>query len=180
MSLYNPGFQPFGFAGGLYDRDTGLVRFGARDYDPEIGRWTVKDPIDFAGGNSNLYGYTLNDPIQLIDLNGLSPTKPQPVPPGDPGQTLMNIFKIAAESGAPDAPLRVPRADIVPAGVGDVRSFYYLNGIVDPAAQRELRELIPGYDPFESSPGVPRPDLILPELDIIVPELQELIPGPPC
>ena len=29
-----PGFQPFGFAGGLYDHDTGLVRFGARDYQP--------------------------------------------------------------------------------------------------------------------------------------------------
>jgi YD repeat-containing protein len=27
----NPGFQPFGFAGGLYDDDTGLVRFGARE-----------------------------------------------------------------------------------------------------------------------------------------------------
>ncbi len=26
----NPGFQPFGYAGGLYDADTGLVRFGAR------------------------------------------------------------------------------------------------------------------------------------------------------
>jgi len=39
----NPGFQPFGFAGGLHDRDTGLVRFGARDYDPETGRWTAKD-----------------------------------------------------------------------------------------------------------------------------------------
>lgn len=36
----NPGFQPFGFAGGLYDLDTKLVRFGARDYDPEVGRWT--------------------------------------------------------------------------------------------------------------------------------------------
>jgi uncharacterized protein RhaS with RHS repeats len=30
---------PFGFAGGLYDRDTGLVKFGFRDYDPAIGRW---------------------------------------------------------------------------------------------------------------------------------------------
>jgi hypothetical protein len=34
----NPGFQPFGFAGGLYDRDTGLVRFGARDYDGPTSR----------------------------------------------------------------------------------------------------------------------------------------------
>src|SRR5205823_4538813 len=41
----NPGFQPFGFAGGLYDRSTGLVRFGVRDYSPEIGRWTSKDRL---------------------------------------------------------------------------------------------------------------------------------------
>jgi hypothetical protein len=31
----NLGFQPFGFAGGLYDPDTKLVRFVARDYDAE-------------------------------------------------------------------------------------------------------------------------------------------------
>lgn len=67
----NPGFQPFGFASGLYDRDTKLVRFGARDYDPETGRWTARDPIRFAGGDANLYGYVLNDPINGIDPNGL-------------------------------------------------------------------------------------------------------------
>ena len=33
-----PGFQPFGFAGGLHDPDTQLTRFGARDYDAETGR----------------------------------------------------------------------------------------------------------------------------------------------
>lgn len=67
----NPGFQPFGFAGGLYDRDTKLVRFGARDYDAETGRWATKDPILFAGGDTNLYGYVLNDPVNLIDPSGL-------------------------------------------------------------------------------------------------------------
>jgi RHS repeat-associated protein len=67
----NPGFaMPFGFAGGLYDRDTGLVRFGFRDYDPDIGRWTAKDPIFFAGGDSDLYGYCLNDPVNLSDEQG--------------------------------------------------------------------------------------------------------------
>ena len=45
----SPGLTPFGFAGGLYDRDTGLVRFGARDYDASTGRWTNKDPIRFRG-----------------------------------------------------------------------------------------------------------------------------------
>ena len=62
---------PFGFAGGLHDRTTGLVRFGARDYDPTIGRWTAKDPIDFAGGDTNLYGYVMNDPVNWVDPEGL-------------------------------------------------------------------------------------------------------------
>lgn len=66
----NPGFQPFGFAGGLYDQHTKLVRFGLRDYDAETGRWTSKDPILFAGGDPNLYGYVLNDPMNFIDPNG--------------------------------------------------------------------------------------------------------------
>ncbi|MBZ0142996.1 MAG: RHS repeat-associated core domain-containing protein, partial [Rhodocyclaceae bacterium] len=68
----NPGFQPFGFAGGLYDPQTGLTRFGARDYDPEIGRWTSKDPIGFAGGSAGLYNYVGNDPVNLVDPSGLS------------------------------------------------------------------------------------------------------------
>jgi RHS repeat-associated protein len=67
----NPGFQPFGFAGGLYDPDTQLTRFGARDYDAETGRWTAKDPILFAGGDANLYAYARNDPINRLDPSGL-------------------------------------------------------------------------------------------------------------
>ncbi len=67
----NPGFQPFGFAGGLYDPDTGLVRFGYRDYDPEVGRWTAKDPFGFAGGDPNLYVYVFNDPVNLVDPLGM-------------------------------------------------------------------------------------------------------------
>ncbi len=65
-----PGFQPFGFAGGLYDPDTGLVRFGARDYDAVTGRWTAKDPIRFEGGGANLYAYVGNDPVDNADETG--------------------------------------------------------------------------------------------------------------
>lgn len=67
----NPGFQPFGFAGGLYDPDTKLVRFGTRDYDSEIGRWTTKDPLGFGGGDTNVMAYVGNDPINSIDPTGL-------------------------------------------------------------------------------------------------------------
>jgi RHS repeat-associated protein len=67
----NPGFQPFGFASGLYDVDIKLVHFGARDYDPSSGRWIAKDPILFAGGDTNLYGYGENDPVNMIDPSGM-------------------------------------------------------------------------------------------------------------
>jgi RHS repeat-associated protein len=66
----SPGFQPFGFAGGLYDHQTSLVRFGARDYDAEMGRWTAKDPIGFRGGDTNVYNYALMDPVNFMDYNG--------------------------------------------------------------------------------------------------------------
>ena len=67
----NPGFQPFGFAGGLYDPATGLIRFGARDYDAETGQWIARDPVGFEGGQTNLYAYVDNDPLNLLDPVGL-------------------------------------------------------------------------------------------------------------
>ncbi len=62
---------PFGFAGGIHDPLTGLVRFGARDYDPQTGRWTAKDPERFEDG-SNLFAYVGNDPVNAVDPWGLS------------------------------------------------------------------------------------------------------------
>jgi len=66
----NPGFQPFGFAGGLYERHTGLTHFGAREYDAATGRWTSPDPLLFAGGGTNLYAYVLDDPVNHLDPSG--------------------------------------------------------------------------------------------------------------
>lgn len=67
----DPTFQPLTFAGGLWDSDTKFIRFGARDYDPTIGRWTTKDPIGFAGGDTNLYAYVGGNPMSYIDPTGL-------------------------------------------------------------------------------------------------------------
>ena len=86
----NPAFSvPFGFAGGLHDRDTGLVRFGARDYDPAIGRWTAKDPIDFDGGDTNLFQYVEADPVNRIDPLGLLPI----IDPNKPGEKIPRGLK---------------------------------------------------------------------------------------
>ena len=66
----SPGLQPFGFAAGLSDLDTGLVRFGARDYASVIGRWTTKDPVWFKKHRTNKYLYVEDDPVNRWDSTG--------------------------------------------------------------------------------------------------------------
>jgi len=66
----NPGFQPFGYAGGLYDAATGLTRFGARDYEARTGRWTARDPRGFRDGNVNVYLYARALPTSIADPSG--------------------------------------------------------------------------------------------------------------
>ncbi|MGH9515817.1 MAG: RHS repeat-associated core domain-containing protein [Terriglobales bacterium] len=66
----NPGFQPFGFGGGIFEPETGLLHFGCREYDPRIGRWTTPDPIAFRIVDQNLYVYAKNDPVNRIDPTG--------------------------------------------------------------------------------------------------------------
>jgi RHS repeat-associated protein len=76
----NAGEVPFGFAGGIYDQDTKLLRFGARDYDPATGRWVSKDPSLFAGDDSNLYQTDFGDPINFVDVTGFRPDDPAYIP----------------------------------------------------------------------------------------------------
>ena len=46
------------------------MRFGLRDYDARIGRFTTKDPSQFGGDDPNLYRYALNDPDDLTVQRG--------------------------------------------------------------------------------------------------------------
>ncbi len=65
----NPGFQPFGYAGGLFDDATGLVRFGARDYDARVGRFTKRDPLGLVAG-ANVFVYAEGNPATHTDPTG--------------------------------------------------------------------------------------------------------------
>ena len=67
----SPGFQPFAYAGGLYDPDTQLTHFGFREYDPVSARWLSRDPIGFLGSPMNLYEYAASDPVNRADPSGL-------------------------------------------------------------------------------------------------------------
>lgn len=72
LSDSNPGLRiPLGFAGGLHDRDTGLVRFGVRDYDPNVGRWTAPEPHGLLERDADLYDYCIDDPVNHRDPSGL-------------------------------------------------------------------------------------------------------------
>src|SRR6267378_4521909 len=62
-----PGFQPFGFEGGLREPHSGLTRFGTRDYDPTTGRWTTSDPLRFGARDPNFYAFVGADPNNASD-----------------------------------------------------------------------------------------------------------------
>ncbi len=58
------------FTGREYDDFTGLYFYRARWYDAELGRFISEDPIGFAGGDVNLFGYVGNNPANKVDPMG--------------------------------------------------------------------------------------------------------------
>jgi RHS repeat-associated protein len=69
----------FTFTGKEYDLESGLFYFGARYYDPKIGRFITEDLAepDYENPQSlNRYIYALNNPLKYVDPDGLVPTWP--------------------------------------------------------------------------------------------------------
>ncbi|MGK7874026.1 MAG: RHS repeat-associated core domain-containing protein [Xenococcaceae cyanobacterium] len=60
------------FTGREFDEETGLYYYRARYYDPSVGRFISEDPISFAGGDTNLYGYVANRPLDSVDPSGMT------------------------------------------------------------------------------------------------------------
>ncbi|WOO42581.1 RHS repeat-associated core domain-containing protein [Rubellicoccus peritrichatus] len=63
------GANPFTFSTKYTDTETGLLYYGYRYYDAELGRWLNRDPIEEVGG-INLYGFVENNAILNTDLLG--------------------------------------------------------------------------------------------------------------
>lgn len=65
--------NPWRYRGKRVDKEVGLMYFGYRYYDPEVGRWISPDPAGDIDG-PNLYAYARNNPMRYVDYFGLSST----------------------------------------------------------------------------------------------------------
>ena len=54
-----------------YDGAAGLYYYGARYYDPQVGRWLTQDPLGMVDG-PNKYLYVSNNPVNYVDPWGLA------------------------------------------------------------------------------------------------------------
>ena len=86
--------------------DLGWLDYGARMYMPDIGRWGVIDAMTDAIPSITSYNYTLNNPVRLIDPNGMwSESSEGGITTTDPDEisNFLNALKVSAKRNTADA-----------------------------------------------------------------------------
>ncbi|QDK40570.1 hypothetical protein DOM21_03700 [Bacteriovorax stolpii] len=132
-------------------------------YDPEIGRWLSKDPIRFNGGDTNLYGYVLQDPINLIDPAGLAGNPIPPILNPNPAAAVISIIGAGAATACG-----------APAMVGGIAGSV-LGNILFPVNNGPPADAPPRFDPG-TLPSPPAPG---PYVPVINPNPIIVTPGQP-
>ncbi len=65
---------------------------------PDLGRFTSRDPIGFAGGDTNLYSYVGQNPVNFVDPSGLAEMGPWSAALGpDDKYTADVVYDLATE-----------------------------------------------------------------------------------
>jgi RHS repeat-associated protein len=97
--------QPFMFSTKRHIAQTGLIYYGYRYYQPAVGRWLTRDPLQEAGG-LNLYEFVQNNPVNYIDPWGLKDRKPRRRPKyGFPNGILGLGVSMQASHNSPSPPV---------------------------------------------------------------------------
>ena len=68
-NVYGLAARGWGFSGKMAFNNLGIINFGSRFYDPHLGRWLTRDPLQERDG-INLYSYVANSPVSYLDPFG--------------------------------------------------------------------------------------------------------------
>ena len=125
--------NPYQFTGREND-GTGLYYYRARYYSPTFQRFVSQDPIGFAGGDANLYGYVMETPTNITDASGLCGKYPcvglARVLKGNsrnishPGATHLGAFGTPVEANS---------GDVAPEQFGYPSGPVMKEGVIDPS-----------------------------------------------
>lgn len=121
----NPSFPTqYRFTGREFDAFGGMQFSRARFYDPRLGRFISEDPIGFAGGDINLYGYVRNQPQWFRDPMGLQPGADVINP--TILQQLGNALAVAGGALATYAPAAAPPVAVAAVGAAAIYGSTYV------------------------------------------------------
>jgi RHS repeat-associated protein len=190
-------YNPFRYTGQQWDAHEAHLYLRNRYYQPDLGRFLVRDPIRYQGG-TNLYAYCGNNPICGVDPAGLNPIIPDPNQaniPGGPWTSAGAGQRPGAFLGPKGVKGLRMQCEYVPPG-GPSGSIGYFktkwNNVKNEWQRYDLEgnpvtpeEAHPGSMPLYKSPETelletiqspepPLPDLSMPE----VPVFDEVIPEP--
>jgi len=155
----------------LYDDRVGYVFYRARHYDPKLGRFLQPDPIGFAGGDTNLYSYVRNNPLNWTDPLGLAPLTnnsdvPIPFKPegpntieiAEPGQTVDADAVYSPDIASDPIIVKLPdnTSSEVTANGSLVVDTGLIGKILSPFTDRVLPQIIPPNE-IDKPHGFPNP-----------------------
>jgi RHS repeat-associated protein len=100
--ISSPGLSApaYRFTGREHDEPLYLYYYRARYYHTDLQRFISEDPIGFAAGDINLYGYVGNNPVTASDPFGLEKQACPAVPPSPPGVNVNVNMSMAMFMGA--------------------------------------------------------------------------------